>query len=85
MAADLPAHYKSVMIVDPLLGARCVELVEPAANIESAGTTRPPASHRIFAYPKHRQSAQQEASDATTAITQPSSRPVTGMRPCSVR
>jgi hypothetical protein len=39
------------------------EVVEPPSGIESAGTTQPPPSDKIFIYPKNGQSSQQEERD----------------------
>jgi hypothetical protein len=39
------------------------EVVAPPDDIETAGTTQPPASDRLFAYPRNDQSEEQQAKD----------------------
>lgn len=39
------------------------EVVEPPAGIEANGTTQPPASNQLFAYPKNGQSSEQQSKD----------------------
>jgi len=39
------------------------EVVEPPANIDTAGTTQPPLGDTLFVYPKNGQSAEQQARD----------------------
>ena len=39
------------------------EVVQPAAEIDSAGTTQPPSSGTLFVYPKNGQSSEQQTRD----------------------
>lgn len=42
---------------------RQYEVVEPPAEVETSGTTQPPASNELFVYPKSGQSTEQQARD----------------------
>jgi hypothetical protein len=44
-------------------GMRQYEVVQPPADVESAGTTQPPLSDTLYVYPKNGQSNEQQAKD----------------------
>lgn len=59
----VPYYYADDTYYDWSAAQREYQVVEPPAGIDSAGTTQPPASDKIFIYPKNGQSSQQQASD----------------------